>query len=216
MARRPVSPDRNASGREDLWYVARTHPGAGWAAEDDAKAWFAIYCRNEFKVEEALRELDHDVYCPTETKWHRENRIRRIVRWPLLPGYVFVGLKATLRGPDGMEFPFDAVRMIEGVVNFVRAGEKPARIPYDPPSAEAEAARLKVWRERGPQGWDGRPPQEPPPRALSLGEIRDMEAAGAFDQTQDRIVAEQAAKLVRRRFTNFTELAVALREMDAA
>lgn len=158
-----------------------------------ALSWYALYCAHkaEFRVEEAFREgelvrLGCDVYCPTETKWHRERRIRRIVRWPLLPGYVFAGLAPDQHG----DLPFPMVRAIEGVVKFIGFGETPARLPYDAPLTDT------------------------PNRPLTIGEIRAMEEAGEFDFTQDRIVAEKAAKLVRRSYKGFRDLAAALSEMS--
>ena len=153
-------------------------------------SWFAVYCayRAEFKVEEALREMGFDAYCPTETKWHREHRIRRIVRWPLLPGYVFTGLEPDAHG----DLPFPAVMAIEGVVRIIGFGDKPMRLRYDPPADDDET------------------------RPLTIGEIRAMEEAGGFDFTQDRIVAEKASKFARKSFSSFSELALALSETEAA
>lgn len=154
------------------------------------RAWFGLYVRSEFKVEESLREIGFDAYCPTETKWHRQRRIRRVVRWPLLPGYVFTELEATQHGVGGAEFPFAAVEAIEGVVDFLRASGKPAKLRYDPLNTPQEG------------------------RAFTIGEIRELENTGAFDQTQDRIVAEKARKLVRRVFNSFGDLSIALAASD--
>jgi transcription antitermination factor NusG len=182
--------------------------------------WFALRCgyRAELEVEETLREqFGFDAYCPTETKWHRERRIRRIVRWPLLTGYVFTGLERTQHGPAGLEFPFEPVEAIEGVVDFVRSSGRPAPFRYTPatPSPRAEALRLKAWWERKAADHVGEMPDEPPGPPLSISEIREMEAAGAFDFTQDRIVAEKASKLARRSFQSFAELVHALNEEAA-
>lgn len=151
-----------------------------------ARAWFALYVRSEFRAEESLRELGFDAYCPTETKWHRHRRIRRVVRWPLLPGYLFTELEATQHGVTGAEFPFAAVEAIEGVVDFLRSNGRPARLRYDPLDTPQEG------------------------RAFTIGEIRALEHAGAFDQTQDRIVAEKARGLVRRVFNDLKDLGVLL------
>jgi transcription antitermination factor NusG len=178
-------------------------------------SWFALHCahRAEFKVEEAFREgelvrLGCEAYCPTETKWRRERRFRRIVKWPLLPGYVFAGLVPDSHG----DLPFPMVNAIEGVVRVVSGPNGPVRIAHRRPSEAFLDQRRARWQDRRTPA----DPEEPPQWPLSLEEIRDMEAAGAFDFTQDRILAEKASKLVRKSFASFSDLAAALRETAAA
>jgi len=182
-------------------------------------SWFAVCCanRSEFRIEEAFREGELvrrgcEVYCPTEQRWHRERRCRRIVRWPLLPGYVFAGLPPDMHG----DLPFQLVKAVEGVINLVSGPRGPIPLVHRRPSEEFLRQRRERWRERRKRDDDRTHiPEEPPVWPISIEEIREMEARGDSDFTQDRLVAERAAKLVRRRFNSFHDLAKALSEEAA-
>lgn len=86
-----------------------------------AKKWYAVYTkpRWEKKVHRLLEEKQFESYCPLN-KVHRKwsDRIK-IVHEPLFKSYVFVCIS---------EADKTAVRMINGVVNFVYWLGKPAVI----------------------------------------------------------------------------------------
>jgi len=85
------------------------------------KKWFAVYTRPrwEKKVHQLLQEKNIESYCPLN-KVHRKwsDRIK-LVQEPLFKSYVFVRIS---------ELDKTAVRMVEGVTNFVYWLGKPAVI----------------------------------------------------------------------------------------
>jgi transcriptional antiterminator RfaH len=72
MARSPVSPDRNASGREDRWYVARTHQ------------------HGERLALENLQAQAFGVFLPMTTPDRVTKTGAKPQPIPLFPGYIFV------------------------------------------------------------------------------------------------------------------------------
>lgn len=136
--------------------------------------WFVICVgfRAEYRVCQALTEARFERYCPSERKMITHGRKREPRDYPLFPGYVFVGLEAVAHGPNGPEFPFDAIKAMEDVGGFVAFGGRPRPVAYD----AQEPSGVK-------------------PRARSLAEIRAMEESGAFDHT---INAQAAAANIRK------------------
>jgi transcription antitermination factor NusG len=91
------------------------------AAPDASLAWYALYtrARHEKKVDRLLRLREFEVFLPLvprESQWHDR---RKIVDWPLFPGYVFArfGLKATAQ-----------ILGTPGVATIVRQDGVPAAI----------------------------------------------------------------------------------------
>jgi transcription antitermination factor NusG len=85
------------------------------------KKWYAVYTKSrwEKKVHRLLQEQQVESYCPlnkVQRKW--SDRIK-VVQEPLFKSYVFVRIK---------EEDKTAVRMTDGVVNFVYWLGKPAQI----------------------------------------------------------------------------------------
>jgi len=96
----------------------------------DRRAWYALYtrARHEKKVDRLLRLRDFEVFLPLvprESQWHDR---KKIVDWPLFPGYVFArfGLESTAQ-----------ILSTPGVATVVRQDGAPAPIP----SAEIENVR---------------------------------------------------------------------------
>jgi transcription antitermination factor NusG len=92
------------------------------ATPDTSFAWYALYtrARHEKKVDRLLRLRVFEVFLPLvprESQWHDR---RKIVDWPLFPGYVFVrfGLRSTAQ-----------VLGTPGVVTIVCQDGVPATIP---------------------------------------------------------------------------------------
>lgn len=85
------------------------------------KKWFAIYTkpRWEKKVDKLLGEKGMESYCPVQKMQRQWSDRKKIVEEPLFKSYVFV------RIADDEQ---TAVRMVNGVVNFVYWTGKPAII----------------------------------------------------------------------------------------
>lgn len=96
-----------------------------------SSSWYAIRTApmKEFAVAEMLRRYDLRSFCPTETKWRRTARHKRMpVTYAMLPRYTFMA------GAD----PWDVVRAFQarGVQGVVGFSGRPAIIP------DAAIARL--------------------------------------------------------------------------
>jgi transcription antitermination factor NusG len=83
--------------------------------------WYAIYTRSrwEKKVHQLLQEKGIESYCPLNKVARRWSDRIKLVDEPLFKSYVFVRIDDEAR---------TAVRMINGVVNFVYWNGKPAII----------------------------------------------------------------------------------------
>ena len=54
---------------------------------------FRVVPQREFRTEQALLAAGYDAFVPTEHRWRRAGRHHKMmVTYPLLPGYLFVGL----------------------------------------------------------------------------------------------------------------------------
>ncbi len=98
------------------------------APEPASLAWFVVQAssRAEFKIEEAVRELGHDAYCPAEIKFRRSPRSASTLKLAMLPGYLFIGLRPDRRG----DMPFPKIHAIEGVIGILGSSGRPAQIAY--------------------------------------------------------------------------------------
>lgn len=145
-----------------------------------ALSWFAIYCsfRAEFTVRDALWEQRLEAYCPSWTIWSKARKDQRIPA-PLYPGYLFAGLERDGHG----DFPFPAIRSIEGVIGVLGSQGAPIAIAYDPPDPE-------TWRGRS-----AKDSAEP----FSITRLREHEDAGTFDLTKEctRTARRKARQIVR-------------------
>lgn len=83
--------------------------------------WYALYTRpyQERKVAQQLSLLNIEHYCPLRKVQRQWSDRKKIIQEPLFTSYVFVRL-----GVSKMTW----VRDMDGVVNFVRFGRKPAVI----------------------------------------------------------------------------------------
>ncbi len=84
--------------------------------------WYVVYVRSrtEKKVVERMLKLQIECYLPLVKVVRQWSDRRKKVEVPLFNGYLFVHIH-----PD----QFTAVRMVEGVVNFVRSAGRNASIP---------------------------------------------------------------------------------------
>jgi transcription antitermination factor NusG len=85
------------------------------------KKWYAVYTkpRWEKKVHRLLTEQQLESYCPLNKVYRKWSDRIKIVEEPLFKSYIFVRIK---------EEDKTAVRMTDGVVNFVYWLGKPAQI----------------------------------------------------------------------------------------
>jgi len=76
--------------------------------------WYAIYVRSrhEFQVRERLTKTGIDVFLPVVERLNRWKDRKKIVTFPLFPGYIFVHIK---KNYDNM---LDILKM-QGVVRFL-------------------------------------------------------------------------------------------------
>lgn len=88
------------------------------------KKWYAIYTRPrwEKKVDKLLAEKGMESYCPLQKIQRQWSDRKKIVEEPLFKSYVFVRIADEEQS---------AVRMVNGVVNFVYWMGKPALIKND-------------------------------------------------------------------------------------
>lgn len=89
--------------------------------------WYAIYVRSrhEFQVRERLTKTGIDVFLPVVERLNRWKDRKKIVTFPLFPGYLFVNIK---KNYDDM---LDILKM-KGVVRFL------GLIPSEPESVPNE------------------------------------------------------------------------------
>lgn len=96
-------------------------PGAA-AALGDGQAWFAVVTRSrhERKVHDQLQSRDVESFLPFVRQWSRWRDRRKLIEWPLFPGYCFVrcGLHDVR-----------SVLACKGVVHLVSFGARPALVP---------------------------------------------------------------------------------------
>lgn len=85
------------------------------------KKWYVLYVksRTEKKVQERLQKLHYEVFLPLIKTIRQWSDRRKQVQVPLFNGYIFVRIT-----PED----FTQIRMVEGVVNFVRSEGKYASI----------------------------------------------------------------------------------------
>jgi transcription antitermination factor NusG len=86
--------------------------------------WYALYTkpRWEKKIAKTLTEKGFEVYCPLTKVVRQWSDRKKIVEEPLFKGYIFTRIKPEER---------TAIRMTEGVVNFVYWNGKPALVRDD-------------------------------------------------------------------------------------
>lgn len=156
-------------------------------------SWFCIYApAREFSVEAEIAQLASrfgrplDAYCPAVTRWHSTAPgVRHKVQEPLYSGYLFVGMAPDARG----DYPFPAIKAIEGVVDFLGASGAPAEIPYAFP--DPEYTRLL---------------REPQDGFTCVFGLRLLEHARAFDFTRNGRRAAKAVRRARLTFRSFADL----------
>lgn len=163
-------------------------------------SWFAVYSgyRAEFRAEEALREAGLDAWCPREKVFRRRQGRKHKVTLPLLPRYLFVGLQPTAHGPAGPEFPFDLVRLADGVDGIVGISGAPVEVPY----GEFDPELTRLDRARSP--------------SLCLAQLRQLEANGLFDRTGARRepMKGEAVEIVGGQFQSYPARFQAMKGTD--
>lgn len=105
---------------------------------NEMERWYALYTRpcQEQKVARLLMLQNYEHYCPLKKVQRQWSDRKKIILQPLFTSYVFVRLTAS---------KLSWVREMDGVVNFVQFGQKPAVIRDE----EIEAIRhfLKEHRQ---------------------------------------------------------------------
>lgn len=96
-------------------------PGAGHGSDRETR-WYALYtrARHEKRVEARLRQRQFEVFLPLiprVSQWHDR---RKVVHWPLFPGYVFARFNGN---------PPARALSAPGVATIVRCNGVPAAIP---------------------------------------------------------------------------------------
>ena len=88
------------------------------------RKWFVLYVksRTEKKVKERFDKKKIEAFLPLMKVVRQWSDRKKTVQVPLFNGYIFVHLH---------ELEFTEVRMIEGVVNFVRQEGKPATVKQE-------------------------------------------------------------------------------------
>jgi len=86
--------------------------------------WYAVHTRpaSEAKAAEHLRRQGYEAYLPRHRRWVRHSRKRELVRRPLFPCYLFVGI-------DRERMAWRPVLSTIGVEDMVRGGDEPVAIP---------------------------------------------------------------------------------------
>ena len=87
-------------------------------------SWYVVYARSrsEKKVAERLERAGITCFLPLLKVMRQWSDRRKMVEVPMFSGYLFVHTEPAC---------FADVRMVEGVVNFVRSGGKNAIVPED-------------------------------------------------------------------------------------
>jgi transcriptional antiterminator NusG len=89
---------------------------------DDGQAWFAVVTRSrhERKVHDQLQSKDVESFLPFVQRWSRWRDRRKLIEWPLFPGYCFARCSV-----ENMR----SVLACRGVVHFVSFAARPAQVP---------------------------------------------------------------------------------------
>jgi transcription termination/antitermination protein NusG len=84
--------------------------------------WYALWTRSRHEqvVRTQLEQKQIEAFLPTVTKWSRWKDRKKLVDWPLFPGYCFAKFDPNARLP---------VLTCAGVVNIVSFEGEPAPIP---------------------------------------------------------------------------------------
>lgn len=85
-------------------------------------AWFAVHTRSrhERKVHDQLMSKGVESFLPSVARWSRWRDRRKLVEWPLFPGYCFARCESRDVRP---------VLTCQGVVRLVSVAAKPAPVP---------------------------------------------------------------------------------------
>jgi transcriptional antiterminator NusG len=90
------------------------------------KFWYAVYLksRHEFKAEKKLLEKDIETFLPVIERIRQWKDRKKIVSFPLFPGYIFVNI------PDDYNGMLSILKT-PGVVHFITLKGKPFPIPEE-------------------------------------------------------------------------------------
>jgi transcription antitermination factor NusG len=88
----------------------------------DAPSWFAVVTRSkhERKVLDQLQSRDVESFLPFVQRWSRWRDRRKLIEWPLFPGYCFV--RCSMHN-------MRSVLACRGVVHLVSFGARPTPVP---------------------------------------------------------------------------------------
>ncbi len=110
---------------------------AGSTAESAASiSWYAVYVRSrhEFSVQQQLTSFNIDNYLPAVERLRRWKDRKKLVTFPLFPGYIFVHV-------ENRKDAFLSVLKLPGVVKFLSLRPGP---PDTVPDAQIEALKNLV------------------------------------------------------------------------
>jgi transcription termination/antitermination protein NusG len=105
-------------------------------APDPHSRWFAVWTRSrhERTVFEQVSQLGLEAFLPTITRWSRWKDRRKMIEWPLFPGYCFARFDPAARL---------TVLKCSGVVSIVSFNGEPAPVP----DVEIDSIRTLVLSE---------------------------------------------------------------------
>lgn len=101
----------------------RFEAAAGESPPVELFPWYALYCRSrhERKVQSRLTASGIDSYLPLVSKASKWHDRRKVIEWPIFPGYIFVR-------PDKEQRLLAIEGYTPGVVSLVRHAGRPAPI----------------------------------------------------------------------------------------
>jgi transcription termination/antitermination protein NusG len=96
--------------------------GPSGATARETSAWFAVRTRSrhEASVQRQLQASGIEAFLPTVSRWSRWKDRRKLVEWPLFPGYCFARI-----APQASS----ALRKCAGVVSVISVDGRPVSIP---------------------------------------------------------------------------------------
>jgi transcription antitermination factor NusG len=97
-------------------------PNGRRASDADELTWFAVVTRSrhEWKVRDQLESRDVESFLPYVQRWSRWRDRRKLIEWPLFPGYCFARCSSRNVRP---------VLACKGVVHVVSFAARPAPVP---------------------------------------------------------------------------------------
>jgi transcription antitermination factor NusG len=120
--RKPEIFDDPDPGVRRALVVPNLTPNGHRAPASEELSWFAVVTRSrhERKVYEQLQSRDVESFLPSVQRWSRWRDRRKLIEWPLFPGYCFARCSSRNVRP---------VLACRGVVHLVSFAARPAPVP---------------------------------------------------------------------------------------